>query len=735
MRVHIDLKPYSCLICRKNFKRPQDLKKHEKTHQDLAADELDNNATNGNVVHSHLQATNHDQGYQPLSPQSYIDRSPSMSASTLSPYPMPMSPTSMSDSTELWNNNPGLPSPFSTTSDDLFNSPRTSNLDVELMNRPLFGGPIIDISGNFYGTLPSGLEDITSPLSTKRSCDGLDVYFETLAPILSESKKMRLDPQYDPVMVERLNALSVLMEVSPLTSDTLASSLPDVDCWNQVEQLGQYVSGLFENVSGESFQPQSYDTLFPDYEQKQSAVTLDSAFDVSNFNIGDINAGMSYSSNVPRESIYSAVLPEDAYATPLWGSTSTKPPIRTLQRGAPQQPANDVEYQFVALPNVMNVSIKQESQAVDIKLQEDEPKVKEETPRTYTSVGTQTRAKQEAQASEGGTMMMQRPSEKTRQLQPQSLSYESMDPIQVLQSAPDAPSTPMPELARDDGQEKDNNKGKEQTKGDNGANKPSSEENAARPASTGRFDNYIQKAKLRQAAAAATSANKSVEALDPLEAMTLQLAQTRLDESQVRIVTKPATTKPVTEGDIDRQMKAANARALCELDPVRKQHAEAVLCLLKSIDELMADHRKKVAVWREIEARQRVGVGAAQRPGSSPRTNFNVHNQEQIRTVSSFLSSQPARQPLSVHQEASKPNNVDYSAFNASLTDNRTSFYSSSNDTTVSDNAVLYPTSDQESDTDESFELTEEEWRFIEEDSARIAAARETGAGYQYVHV
>ena len=34
MRVHVPLKPHKCEFCGKAFKRPQDLKKHVKTHAD-----------------------------------------------------------------------------------------------------------------------------------------------------------------------------------------------------------------------------------------------------------------------------------------------------------------------------------------------------------------------------------------------------------------------------------------------------------------------------------------------------------------------------------------------------------------------------------------------------------------------------------------------------------------------------------------------------------------------------
>lgn len=39
VRVHVPLKPFKCEVCKKNFKRPQDLKKHVKTHADDNAED------------------------------------------------------------------------------------------------------------------------------------------------------------------------------------------------------------------------------------------------------------------------------------------------------------------------------------------------------------------------------------------------------------------------------------------------------------------------------------------------------------------------------------------------------------------------------------------------------------------------------------------------------------------------------------------------------------------------
>ncbi|CAG83098.1 YALI0B13640p [Yarrowia lipolytica CLIB122] len=58
IRVHVPLKPYKCDFCTKSFKRPQDLKKHVKTHAD------DNEQAHNAYAKPHMQHTHQQQQQQ-----------------------------------------------------------------------------------------------------------------------------------------------------------------------------------------------------------------------------------------------------------------------------------------------------------------------------------------------------------------------------------------------------------------------------------------------------------------------------------------------------------------------------------------------------------------------------------------------------------------------------------------------------------------------------------------------
>lgn len=552
-------------------------------------------------------------------------------------------------------------------------------------------------------------------------------------------------------MMDRLNALQSILEVNPLTPDRLLSSLPDVNDWSQFNQLNQFCSTLFEDVSGEVFEPQTFDTpLFPDYEQKQTPLALDANF---NMNLGAYNNqlgqnganNMAFGAMPATDSIYKDILPEDTYASPATSLNNYGVPTMTWDpMSAPAQgmriggtPRNIIQTQQPSRFNPGYVPIQQSGNSGVKVEKEDEkvalPTVTVKVERMYADMSTQTKAKQERLAAEGGMMMMSRSSEQKKQQK----TYKPIDPDNlVLPSVPDTPlDLETDELTPDElaqiEDEIEEQAGQDESR--DGDVTPT----ATNPQSTRRFGGYVEKALAKQAAAAAASA----EPLNPVDAMTLQLERTRLNADNI---------KPAVEDDMERQMRAAKARALCSQDPVRKQHAEVVLNLLKSIDALMVDHRNKVAQYKQAQAQAESGLAArtgVTRPGSSaigsngpsmmyPRAGVNVQNQGPIRTVSSYLPRRTPHQPSPLHQDHQAPSaDPDYSQLRSSLTEDRQPAYNqNAASAPAADSPVLYPTSDLHHPVEEEpFELSEEERRFIEEDNAKTAAAQ--ASGYQYVHV
>ncbi|KAH7059413.1 hypothetical protein BKA57DRAFT_7297 [Linnemannia elongata] len=579
-------------------------------------------------------------------------------------------------------------------------------------------------------------------------------------------------------MMGRLNALSAILEVNPLTPDRLLTSLPDVNDWSQFNQFNQFCSTLFEDVSGEVFQPQTFETLFP--EQKQNPIALDANFAgvVPNYNPGLANSnsnlnynnggnlnGVGYPSTTVAstgESIYSNLLPEDPFVVgatvpsvpygtaglpweiPASGQVSRPGVVKAMPfQNSVQQATNPYQPHTHTMNNVRNSNISPRGNNISptIKTESEEtyvPTVVVKVERTYADMSTQTKAKQERLAAEAGGMMMMVKPQAEKKKTPRS-AYEGMDPELVLLNAPAVPTAPLPEIETEDVDDEQVQAQDQEATAQ--AEESDSAQSSVTPTSSSKFGGLIQKAKARQAAAAAAAAAAS-EPLDPLDAMTRQLAQTHLEEPQGKVIFHPPTTKPVTEGDMDRQIRAAKARALCSEDPVRKQHAEVVLGLLKSIDALMADHRQKVAEWTAQQHKQQAGA-ARRAPASAPAANgysrpggAHVQNQGQIRTVSSYLPRRTPHQPSPLHQDQTL-SDPDYSQLRSSLNSSSSNDHSSSNGHSAVDSAVLYPTSNlqvPEHGDDEPFELSEEERRFIEEDNAKTAAEKAAASGHPYIY-
>ncbi|KAH8835874.1 hypothetical protein DL96DRAFT_1702829 [Flagelloscypha sp. PMI_526] len=144
LRVHTPLKPHICEVCKKSFKRPQDLKKHEKIHTE-----------EHHAAHKHSKAITVSESGQP------VDAAARKAATTL-PTPSPES-------------SPAPSSHRSRHSPDAY--PQQPTWEI----------------------LRDGMPPSTAGM--KRSYDSsMDDFF-------TDMKKRRMNPSYDPRMVERLDRI------------------------------------------------------------------------------------------------------------------------------------------------------------------------------------------------------------------------------------------------------------------------------------------------------------------------------------------------------------------------------------------------------------------------------------------------------------------------------------------------------------------------------------------------
>ncbi|KAJ7751257.1 transcription factor PacC [Mycena maculata] len=174
LRVHTPLKPHVCEICKKSFKRPQDLKKHEKIHTE-----------EHHAQHKHSKAIT-------VADPAYVSRVRGDSTAAPTSKPPSKSPSNASSSAQR------AESLSSSASDGSYpNFPPTPSPD--------FSPPPMQHENNHSPTdemfLPNQPWDSTTT-GSKRSHDyGVEDFF-------TDMKKRRLSPAYDPRMVDRLNHMS-----------------------------------------------------------------------------------------------------------------------------------------------------------------------------------------------------------------------------------------------------------------------------------------------------------------------------------------------------------------------------------------------------------------------------------------------------------------------------------------------------------------------------------------------
>ncbi|KAJ6504389.1 transcription factor PacC [Mycena vulgaris] len=177
LRVHTPLKPHVCEICKKSFKRPQDLKKHEKIHTE-----------EHHAQHKHSKAIT-------VADPAYVSRVRGDSTSTGRPLTSKPPPSKSPSDGSSSHSAPRAQSRSSSASDGSYpNFPPTPSPDFS-------PPPMQNHSPTDEMFMPNHGWDGTTT-GSKRSHDySVDDFF-------TDMKKRRLSPSYDPRMAERLDRLN-----------------------------------------------------------------------------------------------------------------------------------------------------------------------------------------------------------------------------------------------------------------------------------------------------------------------------------------------------------------------------------------------------------------------------------------------------------------------------------------------------------------------------------------------
>ncbi|GAB5589479.1 hypothetical protein Unana1_04379 [Umbelopsis nana] len=275
LRVHIPLKPHHCSYCSKTFKRPQDLKKHEKTHTEEEIEEA--LSLQNNLNHA-------PHGLQPLTPPRHPQSDKSLTPNTIhqpSPLGYPISP------------------PQSTTySEDLIDSfsanPSTSPY-TDITEQFTSGENALEFSAddfvNLHDSSMVGNQGLAGTNKRGRSSvDASDAINELFADVL-QNKKLKssegLKPEYSANMVDRLNTLSTFVE--GIDSNTIDLNIQDEQ---DVAFFNEWMAQLSTNIG------QGDDTLALQLNQTSlsNAVYQDVSVNQMPNNTGTLGEAASYSS-------------------------------------------------------------------------------------------------------------------------------------------------------------------------------------------------------------------------------------------------------------------------------------------------------------------------------------------------------------------------------------------------------------------------------------------------------
>ncbi|KAF9229060.1 hypothetical protein BS17DRAFT_722366 [Gyrodon lividus] len=257
LRVHTPLKPHVCEICKKSFKRPQDLKKHEKIHTE-----------EHHAQHKHSKAIT-------VSDPTYVSRVRGDAAPQKGPLNKPLS-NKPSSAAPIHSLPPKVPfaraRPHTSTATDgsHYAALPTPSPELEHNTHPSRHLPGSSYELFLHNPVPSweatksSSQSTLAPIRNKRSYDyGVDDFF-------SDMKKRKVNPSYDTHMADRLNNIVYAHDVNQYDFNPRSVSF-DVRTPEELAAVNEFLITLGRDVtapghrssqdqiaSADRFSPSSY---------------------------------------------------------------------------------------------------------------------------------------------------------------------------------------------------------------------------------------------------------------------------------------------------------------------------------------------------------------------------------------------------------------------------------------------------------------------------------------------
>ncbi|CAL1694159.1 unnamed protein product [Somion occarium] len=217
LRVHTPLKPHVCEICKKPFKRPQDLKKHEKIHtEEHHAQHRHSKAIT--VVDPAYSNRVHGDQIRASSISARVKPSSSLSSDELQvPIARAKSGSiSLSEGSSDFGVLP-TPSPDIAHSPIRYSVPEPHHHDIYNIQNQLPSWEVLRSDGTTATTTPG------AGGGAKRSYD------YSVGDFFTDVKKRRVNPSYDPHMVERLNTIAQSQSLSNATGRRVTVGPPSMN--------------------------------------------------------------------------------------------------------------------------------------------------------------------------------------------------------------------------------------------------------------------------------------------------------------------------------------------------------------------------------------------------------------------------------------------------------------------------------------------------------------------------